>query len=217
MLKQLDNSFLNSKFKTKVELYILPLLIIYMIFYFTNSSSKIQKTIPIKIDFSSKKYNDSFLELFSKIELIAKRNKVKIISLNNKNKIVYITGKSSLRNLEKFINRLETLNNFTNLNLLKTNQIGKSKTYDFTLNLSLEKYFIKKKISMKEEQRQIKTFKLSAIISDHVFIDEKWLKKEELIEDYKLIEIKKNYVILKNKNETIKIELKNDRFTKYIN
>lgn len=217
MLKQLDNSFLNSKFKTKVELYILPLLIIYMIFYFTNSSSKIQKTIPIKIDFSSKKYNDSFLELFSKIELIAKRNKVKIISLNNKNKIVYITGKSSLRNLEKFINRLETLNNFTNLNLLKTNQIGKSKTYDFTLNLSLEKYFIKKKISMKEEQRQIKTFKLSAIISDHVFIDEKWLKKEELIEDYKLIEIKKNYVILENKNETIKIELKNDRFTKYIN
>ena len=217
MLKQLNNSFLNAKFKTKVELYILPLLVIYIIFYFTSSSSQIEKNIPIKIDLSIKKFNDSFLELFSKIELIAKRNNIKIISLNNKNKIVSITGKSSILNLEKFINRLESINNFTNLNLLKIDKIEKSNTYNFELNLSLEKYFIKNKKSIVKEEKQVKTFKLSAIVSDHAFIDEKWLKKDEIIENYKLMEIQKNYVILQNKKEILKIELKNDRFTKYIN
>jgi len=217
MLSKIDNSFIDSQIKTKVQLYILPLLLIYFVFYFINTK-EIEKTVskPIKINFSNKKYKGDFLELFRLIEKKAKLVNIDILYLYNKKKTVYIKGKGSVSNLRKLVNKLESINNFTNLNLLKIKKIEKSNSYEFEINLTLDKYFIKRKTS-KEEVIVKKDFKLKAIIGKYAFIDDKLIKIDEVIEDYKLVEIQKNYIKLKRDKEILKLKLINDRFTKHIN
>lgn len=217
MLNKINDSYENLKFKSKVQLYVLPLLCLYLIFFFIkpDERNKIKKNKVV--DTLNKKFTSSYLDLFSKIENIAKLNNIEIYMLKNQVNIVTVQGKSSILNLRKLINYIESMNSFTNLIFVKINKLENISKYNFELNISLKSYFIKKKRLIINERIEKKKYTLTAIVDNYVFIENRWIRLGDSINKYKLIKIEKNFILLKDKEEILKVELKNDRYTKHIN
>lgn len=230
MLNYLNNKFLNSKLKTKIELYILPLLVFYFIFYSLQSIKEETPKIESKIDinsYSNKNFKDSFLELFSTIEEFASKNQITILGLTNNKKVIILKVKTQLVNMEKLIKKIENLNNFTNIKLLTFTKEDLG-NYKVEMQIDLSKFYIKRieeevdipSVEQNEEVRDIKEnkeFKINGIILNYAFINDTWLTINDLIDDYKLIIIEKDFVVLKNKNKEIKLELVDENSVKNFN
>ena len=230
MLNYLNNKFLNCKQKTKIELYILPLLIFYFVFYsFQSTKEEIPQT-QTKIDINSytnKEFKDSFLELFSTIEEFASKNQIIILGLTNNKKVIILKAKTQLVNMEKLIKKIENLNNFTNIKLLTLTKED-LQNYKVEMQIDLSKFYIKRieeevDIQSAEQNEKVtdiqenKEFKINGIILNYAFINDTWLSLYDVIDDYKLIIIEKDFVVLKNKNKEIKLELIDENSIKNFN
>src|SRR5574344_1780284 len=75
MLANFKNSFENRYLKTKIELYLLPILLLFLL-YVLFYNEKIEENQNIQnselLNIENKKFTDSILELSNKIEDIAK-------------------------------------------------------------------------------------------------------------------------------------------------
>lgn len=229
MLNNLNNKFINSSLKTKIELYLLPLLLLYLFYFLFHFETKDDSSIQAKVDFdySKNQFNDSFLDLFSNIEDYALKNQIVIKSLTNEKKIVFLKAKSKIENIEKFIKKIENLNNFTKIKSFILNKDDENQ-YVFEIQIDLNKFYIKKIEKEVENQNQKTTFqinnsekskeyKISGIISEYAFINDIWLKKDENIDDLKLVKIEKDFVVLENENRKIILELNNEEYFKNLN
>ena len=226
MLNNLNNKFLNSSLKTKIELYLLPLLLLYLFYFLFHFETKDDSSIQAKVDFdySKNQFEDSFLDLFSNIEDYALKNQIVIKSLTNEKKIVFLKAKSKIENIEKFIKKIENLNNFTKIKSFILNKDDENQ-YVFEIQIDLNKFYIKKIEKEVENQNQKTTFqinnsekskeyKIRGIISEYAFINDIWLKKDENIDDLKLVKIEKDFVVLENENRKIILELNNEEYFK---
>lgn len=75
MLANFKNSFENSSLKTKIELYLLPLLCLFLLYllFYDEKIVEHQNNQNIELlNIENKKFTDSVLELSNKIEDIAK-------------------------------------------------------------------------------------------------------------------------------------------------
>ena len=229
MLNNLNNKFINSSLKTKIELYLLPLLLLYLFYFLFHFETKDDSSIQAKVDFdySKNQFNDSFLDLFSNIEDYALKNQIVIKSLTNEKKIVFLKAKSKIENIEKFIKKIENFNNFTKIKSFILNKDDENQ-YVFEIQIDLNKFYIKKIEKEVENQSQkttlqinnsekSKEYKISGIISEYAFINDIWLKKDENIDDLKLVKIEKDFVVLENENRKIILELNNEEYFKNLN
>lgn len=225
----LNNKFINSSLKTKIELYLLPLLLLYLFYFLFHFETKDDSSIQAKVDFdySKNQFNDSFLDLFSNIEDYALKNQIVIKSITNEKKIVFLKAKSKIENIEKFIKKIENLNNFTKIKSFILNKDDENQ-YVFEIQIDLNKFYIKKIEKEVENQSQkttlqinnsekSKEYKISGIISEYAFINDIWLKKDENIDDLKLVKIEKDFVVLENENRKIILELNNEEYFKNLN
>ena len=225
MLNFFNEKFINCSIKTKIELYLLPLIFLYLLFYINTELLKTSsgETKPQLFE-QNMEFKGNFLDLFFEIENYASKNEITIISLTNKEKIVFIKAKANLMNIESFIEKLENMNNFSNI---KSLNIHKEL---FEIQLDLNNFYIKKtkeklifptqknqENQIVEKTKQIKDYKLNAIVLNYVFINDIWIKKDENIDDLKLVKIGKNFVELQNKENIIKLELINDANIKNFN
>ena len=226
MLNNLNNKFINSSLKTKIELYLLPLLLLYLFYFLFHFETKDDSSIQAKVDFdySKNQFEDSFLDLFSNIEDYALKNQLVIKSITNEKKIVFLKAKSKIENIEKFIKKIENLNNFTKIKSFILNKDDENQ-YVFEIQIDLNKFYIKKIEKEVENQSQkttlqtnssekSKEYKISGIISEYAFINDIWLKKDENIDDLKLVKIEKDFVVLENENRKIILELNNEEYFK---
>ena len=226
MLNNLNNKFINSSLKTKIELYLLPLLLLYLFYFLFHFETKDDSSIQAKVDFdySKNQFEDSFLDLFSNIENYALKNEIVIKSITNEKKIVFLKAKSKIENIEKFIKKIENLNNFTKIKSFILNKDDENQ-YVFEIQIDLNKFYIKKIEKEVENQSQkttlqtnssekSKEYKISGIISEYAFINDIWLKKDENIDDLKLVKIEKDFVVLENENRKIILELNNEEYFK---
>ena len=226
MLNNLNNKFINSSLKTKIELYLLPLLLLYLFYFLFHFETKDDSSIQAKVDFdySKNQFEDSFLDLFSNIEDYALKNQIVIKSITNEKKIVFLKAKSKIENIEKFIKKIENLNNFTKIKSFILNKDDENQ-YVFEIQIDLNKFYIKKIEKEVENQSQkttlqinnsekSKEYKISGIISEYAFINDIWLKKDENIDDLKLTQIEKDFVMLENENRKIILELNNEEYFK---
>ena len=222
----LNNKFINSSLKTKIELYLLPLLLLYLFYFLFHFETKDDSSIQAKVDFdySKNQFEDSFLDLFSNIEDYALKNQIVIKSITNEKKIVFLKAKSKIENIEKFIKKIENFNNFTKIKSFILNKDDENQ-YVFEIQIDLNKFYIKKIEKEVENQNQKTTFqinnsekskeyKISGIISEYAFINDIWLKKDENIDDLKLVKIEKDFVVLENENRKIILELNNEEYFK---
>jgi hypothetical protein len=235
MLNYLNNKFINSAFKTKIELYLLPLLLLYLCYFLLdfnlnqNLEIKEIKEIKVKVDlnYSNKEFKDSFLDLFSNLEDYALQNQIIIFTLTNNKKVFTIKAKANLIKIENFIKKIENLNNFSKIKTLTLNKLDLD-NYIFEMEVDLNKFYIKKlqkdgdiqEIKQKviiTNNEKIKEYKINGIISDYAFINELWLKKDERIDDLILTKIEKNFVVLENEDKKIILELNNENNIKNLN
>lgn len=225
MLNNLNDKFINTPLKTKIELYLLPLLLLYLFYFLFNFEQKDDLTIQSKVnfDYSKNQFEESFLDLFSTLEDYASKNQIVIISLTNEKKIVFLKAKSTLENMQKFITKIENLNNFTKIKSFILNKQDENQ-YIFEIQIDLNRFYIKKikkEVEIKHEEikysQNSKEYKISGIISDYVFINDIWLKKDDNIDDLKLVQIGKDFVVLENENRKIILELNNEEYFKKSN
>lgn len=237
MLTYINNKFINLSLKTKVELYILPLMLLYLLYYLSNGLIFTEKPILTKNkinfkEYENKKFQGSFLELFSKLENSAKKNNIEILSLNNKNNIVDLKIESNIKQLPLFINEIENINSFTKINLITMYEKKDLNTYFFHLKIDLNKFYIKRIEKIKpivkenfEKPKEIEiskipipqnNYELKAIIAEYILINDIWLKEGEEIDGFKVDEINRNSIILENKNKKIRLELANEEYLKNI-
>ena len=228
MLTYINNKFVNSSLKTKVELYLLPLMILYLLYYFSSSLFVVEKPIVVKNrinleEYKNKKFQGSFLDFFSNIEEKAKQNNIQILSLNNKKNIVELKIQSPKEKLSLFIKQIENINKFTKITFITMYDKKDSNKYLFDLKIDLNKFYIKRiekekiisqKILPKPEEIKTKkieivkdNYELKAIIAEYVLVNDIWLKQGEDINGFKVDEIKRNSIVLQNINNDKKIRL----------
>ena len=228
MLTYINNKFVNSSLKTKVELYLLPLMILYLLYYFSSSLFVVEKPFVVKNkinleEYKNKKFQGSFLDFFSNIEEKAKQNNIQILSLNNKKNIVELKIQSPKEKLPLFIKQIENINKFTKITFITMYDKKDSNKYLFDLKIDLNKFYIKRiekeeiisqKILPKPEEIKTKkieivkdNYELKAIIAEYVLVNDIWLKQGEDINGFKVDEIKRNSIVLQNINNDKKIRL----------
>lgn len=231
MLNYFNNNFLKSSKKTKIELYVLPLLIYLLLYVFLLEKGK-NKDVEISSklnyeEFYNKKFESSFLELFSSLEKLAKKYEISILKNEKNENIILLKAVGNKQSIFDFIKDIENLNNFTKIDFLNMNKNEETKIYTFELKINLNKYYIKnlKNIEYKKNHEKVfvtqnnqnKEFKINAIVDDYAFINETWIKKNEKIENYKLIKINRDFVVLSNELNEIKLELLNEEYFKETN
>ncbi|KAB7887431.1 hypothetical protein [Poseidonibacter ostreae] len=217
MLSQIENSFLKSEIKVKIQLFILPLLCIYFYFYFFDykKDSLVFKSTNLN-SLISKKFRGSYLELNKDIETFCLSKKININAIDyNKNNLL-IKGRTSLDKINKLIVKIEYINNFSKITSLNLEKTAKHNLYNFEINSEFKKYYIKEKIQkvekkveekLKVAKQNLDNFHLKAIISNHILLNNKWYTKNDFIGKYKVLKIEKNLVVLNYKQKNIKIRL----------
>jgi hypothetical protein len=211
MLKLIENSFLESAVKVKLQLYILPLFCIYFYFYLIDNKSVL---VPVNTNYEisgllTKKFDGSYLNLLKDIETFCLSKKIKVNSLDYKRNKLIIKGKSTLSKINSLIIMIENINNFSNINLLAIENTSKKNQFTFEIYTEFKKYYIKTKPRKTKRLRKksINSFKVKAIISNHVLLNNKWYTLNDSIGKYKIIKIEKNIVVLNNKDQNISIKL----------
>ena len=214
MLNYLDNKFINSPLKTKIELYLLPLFFIYLSYFISQTSINDNPVIQSKVnlDYSKIEFKDSFLEVLSNLEDFSLKNQIEISSITDNKKVITIKAKAQIENIERLIKKIENFNNFTNIKILLLNK-KESDNYFVELQVDLNKFYIKKvekEVEKNSSNMNNKDYKLKGIISEYAFINDIWLKKDENIDDLKLTKIEKDFVVLENENKKIVLELSHE-------
>jgi hypothetical protein len=227
MLKFLNNKFINSSKKIKIELYILPLLIFISLYFFIIQNIDDKKDdLSYKLNSFTQKnerFDGSFLELFSTLENLSKNNNITIFSSQRDENFINLKGLSKEKSILFFLKEIENINNFTKINSLLLNNKENAGDFLFDLNIDLNNFYIKNISKIKNEKNinkltnkefEKKDLKINAIIADYAFINNIWVKKNEKINGLELIKIQRNFVVLKNGNEEIKLELLNEEYLK---
>ena len=227
MLNYLNKKFIDSSLKTKIEVYLLPLLLLYLCYFFLgfnlNKNSE-NEEIKAKVDlnYSNKEFKNSFLDLSSNLEEYASKNQIIIFTLTNNKKVFNIKAKANLIRIENFIKKIENLNNFSKIKTLTLNKVDLD-NYLFEIEVDFNKFYIKKiqkdgdtqEIKQKivlTNDKKTKEYKINGIISEYAFINEIWLKKNEKLDDLILTKIEKDFVVLENENKKIILELNNEKY-----
>lgn len=204
----------NIQLKTKIQLYILPLLMAYLFFnfysnYFEEKNIKVESVV--KNIQKEKKFQGNFIEIYSNIEIFCKTRNIDIINISRKKKNLKLLVKSNLHNTIELINYLENINTFSEIKKFDLTKETK-KRYIYEIEVSFNKYYKKslKPIFIKATDKEPK-FILNAIIGQYVLINNKILTINEKIDGYILNQIIDNYAVLESRKEIIKLEFKDEK------
>lgn len=237
MLNYLKNSFENSSLKVKIELYLLPLLLIFLLYLLffeeQNLNFKENSYKNELLALQSKKFDEPILELLKTTENLAKSHNIFIQKIESVKEQIFLKAKSKQSDLLHFLQELENLNNFTKITTLNLSSVT-SEDLSFDLKLDVSNYYIKngekiiknrvlespKKIEVEttpNKMQKLIDFKISAVVGEYAFINNIWIKKGEFIDDFEVINVDKNYVLLKNSDEIIKLEVNSVKAFENIN
>ena len=234
MLANFKNSFENSSLKTKIELYLLPILLLflcYVLFY----NEKIEENQNVQnselLNIENKKFTDSILELSNKIEDIAKSENLIIQKTQSSKEQIIIQLKGKRDNLLKFLENVEYINSFTKIDFLSLKKF-ENEIYLIDVRVDVSKYYLKNK-KVKDiiniEQEEINgakddeykeeiivrpDFKINAIVGNNTFINDTWFELNDEVLGYKIETIASDYVILKNNKDIIKLEVNSIEYFK---
>lgn len=234
MLANFKNSFENSSLKTKIELYLLPILLLFL-FYVLFYNEKIEENQNVQnselLNIENKKFTDSILELSNKIEDIAKSENLIIQKTQSSKEQIIIQLKGKRDYLLNFLQKVEEINSFTKIDFLSLKKFEKE-IYLIDVRVDVSKYYLKNK-KVKDiiniEQEEINgtkedeykeeiivrpDFKINAIVGNNTFINGTWFELNDEVLGYRIETIASDYVILKNNKDIIKLEVNSIEYFK---
>ena len=229
MLANFKNSFENSSLKTKIELYLLPILclvLLYVVFddkkIVENENNQNSELLNIE----NKKFTDSILELSNKIEDIAKSENLIIQKTQSSKEQIIIQLKGKRDYLLNFLQKVEEINSFTKIDFLSLKKF-ENEIYLIDVRVDVSKYYLKNKKAKdiinieqeninetKEEIVVRPDFKINAIVGNNTFINDSWFELNDEVLGYKIETIANDYVILKNNKDIIKLEVNSIEYFK---
>ncbi len=234
MLANFKNSFENSSLKTKIELYLLPILLLFL-FYVLFYNEKIEENQNVQnselLNIENKKFTDSILELSNKIEDIAKSENLIIQKTQSQKEHIIVQLRGKRDDLLRFLEKVEEINSFTKIDFLSLKKFEKE-IYLIDVRVDVSKYYLKNK-KVKDiiniEQEEINgtkedeykeeiivrpDFKINAIVGSNTFINGSWFELNDEVLGYKIETIASDYVILKNNKDIIKLEVNSIEYFK---
>ena len=208
VLKYIEDSFNSFNLRMKIELFILPLLILGgLAFLITKPTMKKSYN---KTDMFSKiqtlQMNEKIVNVIKNIENYANENSIKIKSMSSSKKNIKIELYANKKEQIRFIKFLEDYNSFSKIKTLFIKQ------KDLSLELSFKKIYLKEQIDLenriaKLEEKNDINLKLQAIVGEKVLINDKWLEINSIFNEYELIKINTNSVFLDNGFEIIELNI----------
>ena len=234
MLANFKNSFENSSLKTKIELYLLPILLLFL-FYVLFYNEKIEENQNVQnselLNIENKKFTDSILELSNKIEDIAKSENLIIQKTQSSKEQIIVQLRGKRDDLLRFLEKVEEINSFTKIDFLSLKKF-ENDIYLIDVRVDVSKYYLKNK-KVKDiiniEQEEINgtkedeykeeiivrpDFKINAIVGNNTFINGTWFELNDEVLGYKIETIASDYVILKNNKDIIKLEVNSIEYFK---
>lgn len=234
MLANFKNSFENSSLKTKIELYLLPILLLFL-FYVLFYNEKIEENQNVQnselLNIENKKFTDSILELSNKIEDIAKIENLIIQKTQSSKEQIIVQLRGKRDDLLRFLEKVEEINSFTKIDFLSLKKF-ENEIYLIDIRVDVSKYYLKNK-KVKDiiniEQEEINgtkedehkeeiivrpDFKINAIVGNNTFINGTWFELNDEVLGYKIETIASDYVILKNNKDIIKLEVNSIEYFK---
>ena len=229
MLANFKNSFENSSLKTKIELYLLPILLLFLL-YVLFYNEKIEENQNVQnselLNIENKKFTDSILELSNKIEDIAKSENLIIQKTQSSKEQIIIQLKGKRDYLLNFLQKVEEINSFTKIDFLSLKKF-ENEIYLIDARVDVSKYYLKNKKAKdiinieqeninetKEEIVVRPDFKINAIVGNNTFINDSWFELNDEVLGYKIETIANDYVILKNNKDIIKLEVNSIEYFK---
>lgn len=234
MLANFKNSFENSSLKTKIELYLLPILLLFLL-YVLFYNEKIEENQNIQnselLNIENKKFTDSILELSNKIEDIAKSENLIIQKTQSSKEQIIIQLRGKRDDLLRFLEKVEEINSFTKIDFLSLKKF-ENDIYLIDVRVDVSKYYLKnkkvkdiinieqedingtKEDEYKEEIIVRPDFKINAIVGNNTFINGTWFELNDEVLGYKIETIASDYVILKNNKDIIKLEVNSIEYFK---
>ncbi|WP_141055928.1 hypothetical protein [Aliarcobacter cryaerophilus] len=234
MLVNFKNSFENSSLKTKIELYLLPILLLFL-FYVLFYNEKIEENQNIQnselLNIENKKFTDSILELSNKIEDIAKSENLIIQKTQSSKEQIIVQLRGKRDDLLRFLEKVEEINSFTKIDFLSLKKF-ENDIYLIDVRVDVSKYYLKnkkvkdiinieqedingtKEDEYKEEIIVRPDFKINAIVGNNTFINGTWFELDDEVLGYKIETIASDYVILKNNKDIIKLEVNSIEYFK---
>lgn len=234
MLANFKNSFENSSLKTKIELYLLPILLLFLL-YVLFYNEKIEENQNVQnselLNIENKKFTDSILELSNKIEDIAKSENLIIQKTQSSKEQIIIQLKGKRDYLLNFLQKVEEINSFTKIDFLSLKKF-ENEIYLIDIRVDVSKYYLKNKkvkdiINIDQEEiNETKgdehkeeiivrpDFKINAIVGNNTFINGTWFELNDEVLGYKIETIASDYVILKNNKDIIKLEVNSIEYFK---
>ena len=229
MLANFKNSFENSSLKTKIELYLLPILLLFLL-YVLFYNEKIEENQNVQnselLNIENKKFTDSILELSNKIEDIAKSENLIIQKTQSSKEQIIIQLKGKRDYLLNFLQKVEEINSFTKIDFLSLKKF-ENEIYLIDVRVDVSKYYLKNKKAKdiinieqeninetKEEIVVRPDFKINAIVGNNTFINDSWFELNDEVLGYKIETIASDYVILKNNKDIIKLEVNSIEYFK---
>ena len=219
LLNLIKGNFNSSSLLTKVEVYLFPLILLYIFYYLLENNiinkdkKKVDNQLLNKIEESRKlntsKFEGSYVRIQKDINAFSKKAAIKLKSLNVNKNIVSIQIVSSKKKLISFIEFCENYNNFsflTNISLKKHNE---SKLISASIKIDFNKYFNKSNLKKEFEinKRKNKLY-LKAIVLNNININDKWLNLGDKINGYIVKKINNhNQVILEKGSESIVLRI----------
>ena len=234
MLANFKNSFENSSLKIKTELYLLPILclfLLYLLFYDEKIVEQQNNQNSELLNIENKKFTDSVLELSNKIEDIAKNENLLVYKTQSSKDEIIIQSKGKRDDLLNFLQNIEEINNFTRIVFLSLKKL-ENDSYLIDLRVDISKYYFKNKKAKEKiniEQEEIieakndelleenivkPEFKINAIVGNNTFINDTWFELNDDVLGYKIETIANDYVILKNDKDIIKLEVNSIEYFK---
>ncbi|MGJ0288652.1 hypothetical protein [Aliarcobacter cryaerophilus] len=234
MLANFKNSFENSSLKTKIELYLLPILLLFL-FYVLFYNEKIEENQNVQnselLNIENKKFTDSILELSNKIEDIAKSENLIIQKTQSQKEHIIVQLRGKRDDLLRFLEKVEEINSFTKIDFLSLKKF-ENEIYLIDIRVDVSKYYLKNK-KVKDiiniEQEEINgtkedeykeeiivrpDFKINAIVGNNTFINDSWFELNDEVLGYRIETIASDYVILKNNKDIIKLEVNSIEYFK---
>lgn len=234
MLANFKNSFENSSLKTKIELYLLPILLLFLL-YVLFYNEKIEENQNIQnselLNIENKKFTDSILELSNKIEDIAKSENLIIQKTQSSKEQIIVQLRGKRDDLLRFLEKVEEINSFTKIDFLSLKKF-ENDIYLIDVRVDVSKYYLKnkkvkdiinieqedingtKEDEYKEEIIVRPDFKINAIVGNNTFINGTWFELNDEVLGYKIETIASDYVILKNNKDIIKLEVNSIEYFK---
>ena len=234
MLANFKNSFENSSLKTKIELYLLPILLLFLL-YVLFYDEKIEENQNVQnselLNIENKKFTDSILELSNKIEDIAKSENLIIQKTQSSKEQIIVQLRGKRDDLLRFLEKVEEINSFTKIDFLSLKKF-ENDIYLIDVRVDVSKYYLKnkkvkdiinieqedingtKEDEYKEEIIVRPDFKINAIVGNNTFINGTWFELNDEVLGYKIETIASDYVILKNNKDIIKLEVNSIEYFK---